>query len=97
MPQMFEYEVWSPSAPDKLYNIDGFSDGDFYTKKKLTEQGNLNCMCFFSCGVHRWCTMCLRADGDHTMHTTYSTFVTFDFGPSFISRLIADSELEQIK
>ena len=29
MSQMFQYEVWSPSAPDKLYTVDDFIDGDF--------------------------------------------------------------------
>ena len=34
MSQMFQYEVWSPPAPDKLYAIDDFIDGDFNTKKR---------------------------------------------------------------
>ena len=34
MSQIFQYEVWSPSAPNKLFTIDDFIDGDFYTKKR---------------------------------------------------------------
>ena len=30
MSQMFQYEVWSPSASDKLYTVVDFY-GDFYT------------------------------------------------------------------
>ena len=40
--------------------------------------------------VRRRYTGCLRADG-------IEPFVTFDFDPSFISRLITDSDLDQIK
>ena len=29
MSQMFHYEVWLPSAPDKLYNVDNLINGDF--------------------------------------------------------------------
>ena len=34
MSQMFPYEVWLPFAPDKLFTVDDFIDGDFYTKKR---------------------------------------------------------------
>lgn len=34
MSQIFQYEVWSPSAPDNLYAVDDFIDSDFYTKKQ---------------------------------------------------------------
>ena len=34
MSQMFQYEVWSPSAPDKLYTVDDYIGGDFYNKKR---------------------------------------------------------------
>ena len=33
MSQMFQYEVWPPSAPNKMYTIDDFIGGGFYTKK----------------------------------------------------------------
>ena len=29
---MFQYEIWSPSAPDKLYTIEDFIGYDSYTK-----------------------------------------------------------------
>ena len=31
--QMFKFEVWSPSMPDKLYTVDNFIDGDFTRRK----------------------------------------------------------------
>ena len=34
MSQMFQYEVWSPSAPDKLNTVDDLIDGGFYPKKR---------------------------------------------------------------
>ena len=34
MSQMFQYEVWSPFAPDTLYTVDDFIDGDFYNKER---------------------------------------------------------------
>ena len=33
MSLMLQYEVWSPSAQDKLYTVDEIIDGNFYTKK----------------------------------------------------------------
>ena len=32
MSQMFQYDVWSPSMPDKLYTVDDLIDGVFYSK-----------------------------------------------------------------
>ena len=42
---MFQREVWSPSAPDKLYAVDDFIDGDFCTKKGCVD--NVQCACAF--------------------------------------------------
>ena len=41
MSPMFQYEVWSPSVPDKLYTVDNFIDGDFYITKRYTKQEDL--------------------------------------------------------
>ena len=34
MSRIFQYEAWFSFAPDKLYTVDDFVDGDFYTKKR---------------------------------------------------------------
>ena len=56
MSQMFEYEVWSPSAPDTLYSVDNFIDGEFYAKKKYSHPLDKNipfyrCLRFFYPGL----------------------------------------------
>ena len=32
------YEVWPQSAPDTLFTVDNFNDGDFQTKKRETKR-----------------------------------------------------------
>ena len=68
MSQIFQYEIWSPSGPDKLYNIGDFIDGDFYIKKRQTKWENLTAPVSFFHQGHRWCTVCLCADCDHTSY-----------------------------
>ena len=54
---------------DKLYTVDDFIDGDFYTKKRsaknLTACFFLFVFCFFF-RMRLRCTMYLRADGSQT-------------------------------
>lgn len=34
MSQVLQYEVWSPSAPDKVYAVGEFIDCEYYTNKR---------------------------------------------------------------
>ena len=72
-------------APDTMYTVDDFIDGQCYTEKgKLTV-----CVPLF-CRMRRRCTACLHP----IVAILYSeTFVTFALDPSLISRLITDSRL----
>ena len=66
MSQLFEYDVWSPSAPDKLYTVGHFFGGDFFTLRKSKLNVKILLHRFLFCRVRRWCTVRLRAKGDHT-------------------------------
>ena len=81
---MFQYEVWSPSAPDKLYIVKDFIDGDFYTKKRSTKRGNLTACVSFLVGCIGG-VQCVFALAVTIFHI--ETFVTFDFDPFLISRV----------
>ena len=80
------------SALDTPHPIDDFIDDEFYTKKgKLNGKILLHVFLLFV-----WCV-----DGVQRVYVLMvtirhiETFVTFDFDPSIISRLITDSHLNQ--
>ena len=70
-------------------------DDNCYTKKWLTKCENLTlCISFFFVGcVDSVLHVCAQMVA--ILHI--ETFVTFDFNPSLISKLITDSNLDQIK
>ena len=50
MSLMLQYEVWSPSAQDKLYTVDETIDGDFLHKEMVNSKRKKNltaCVTFF--------------------------------------------------
>ena len=51
MPQMFQYEVWSPSTPDMLFAVDDFIDGDFTLRKGKLNRKILLHVFFFLLGA----------------------------------------------
>ena len=90
MPQISEYEEWSPSSPDKLYIVDGFIDGDFtLIEGKLNWKILLQMLPFYR--VLRRYTVYLRVDGA-ILHI--GTLLTFENDLSFISRLITDYQIK---
>ena len=50
---------------------------------------------FFFCRVRRRCIVCVCARMVAILH--FETFVAFDFNPSLTSKMITDSDLDQIQ
>ena len=92
MPQMFQYQVWSSSAPYKLYTIDDFID-DVFTLGKSNQNKREN---LTACGFLAGCVVGIQCVCMLTI-LYIEMFVTFDFDPSLVSRLITDSDLDHIK
>ena len=81
---MFQSEVCLPLAPNTLYIVDDFIDGE-------TKSENLTvCAFLFFCR----CTVGLSMV---VGHTSYCNICDIRFYPSFISRLIIDADLDRIK
>ena len=86
------------SAPDKLYTIDNFTNGDFTLRKDTLNWKILLHVFFFFFFFLVWCVdgvQCICALMVAILHI--ETFVIFDFDPSLILRLITDFDLNQIK
>ena len=54
MSQMFQYEEWSPSAPDKLQTVDDFIDSDFTLKKVIKTKWENHTACVSVVSVRYW-------------------------------------------
>ena len=82
MSQMFQYEVSSPYALDKLHTVDDFIGGFFFL------------FFFVGCvdGVQYMYACALLVTILHI-----ESFVTIDFDSYLTSRLITDSDFDQIK